>query len=186
MAVGIFVDSLLGLITDVEVDAKFTEEHGATATPATFALENGAVVSDHIILNPITLAITYELNNQDFSGYAYGIRAATLFNILRLNMNKRQLYTVVTRHRLYLNMAIIDLPATHAAPFTGTLTGTVKFQQINEPSLQSVEIPTSQLAQDGTQFKASSAIPGGKQVLADVDSTPSALAQQDATWGDTT
>lgn len=183
MAVGIFSGLLLGLITDVPVSAKFAEQHGITATPANFALENGSIVSDHIVLNPRTIEIPYEINNQDVPGLSYGLKAAALYNILRFNLTNRGLYTIVTRHVLYLNMALIDAGAEHVAPAVGTIRGVAKFQQITLPAIENVQTPTSQLEQDGTQYKASSAIPGGSQILTDVDNAPNAFDTANATWG---
>ena len=193
MAIGIFSGLLLGIITDIEVDAKFSEQHGMTATPATFALENGAVVSDHIVLNPVTLEIPYELNNQDLNigglqlagniGLSYGIKSAVLYNILRLNLTNRGLYTIVTRHVLYRNMALIDAGAEHVAPAVGTIRGTAKFQQMNLPAIQNVSVPQDILDQDGTQFKAASTLPAGAQISKDGASSPNLLATQNATWG---
>jgi len=187
MSIGIFSSALLGVIAGATVDAKPAEQHNLTATPANFAIEDGSTVTDHIVLNPATIEIPWVLSNQDTSfgttGSSYGIRSATLYNVLRENLSSRTLYTVVTRHVLYQNMALVEIPADHTAPKQGTLEGTAKFQQINQPSLQNVKIPTSQLAQDGTQFKASSAIPAGTQILKDVDNSPSLLDQANSTWG---
>ena len=181
MAIGIFAKELLGTITEVPVDAKLAEQHGITATPAKFSLENGAVVTDHIILNPQTIEIPYELNNQDISlgglNSSYGIRSATLYNILRNNLRTRDLYTVVTHHVLYENMALVDASADHTSPKTGTLRGTAKFMQVNRPSIQNVDFLKDQLSKDGTQFKAASATPLGTQILKEVNLVPNFLAE---------
>lgn len=186
MAVGIFASSLFGFIAQVPVDARMSERHRLSATPSQFALEDNSVVSDHLILNPDTVAITFELNNQDLllpilntslgSG-SYGIRSATLYQLLRERLNSRQLFTIVTRHNIYTSMALVELNADHVSPGRGTLRGVAKFQRMRLTSLETVSIPTSQLAQDGTQYKASSTVPLGSQVLSDVNSQPNLLDQ---------
>ncbi len=191
MSVGIFSDTLLNILTDVPVDTKFSEHHGITATPARFALENGATITDHIVLNPQTLEVPYILTNNDTPlnistplGSSYGIRSATLYNILRNNLRNRTLYTIVTRHVLYQNMALIDSGADHVSPETGTIVGIAKFQQVNRGNIQNVQIPTSQTAQDGTQLKAASTVPVGTQTLLDVNSTPNLLERELDTWSE--
>lgn len=183
MATGIFSGTLLGLISGVPVDVKLSEKHEMTATPADYALEDGSNVSDHVVLNPVELEIDYKINSIDAPGLSYGIKSAVLYNILREKLKSRALLTLVTRHVLYRNMVCVGLPAQHTAPERGTLTGTAKFRQINLPNIQSVTVPTSQLKQDGTQFKAGTTVPNATQLLQNVDTSPNLLDPLLETFG---
>jgi len=192
MSVGMFASSLFGFIAKIPVDARRTERHRLSATPSDFALEDNSVASDHIVLNPDSIEISFELNNQDLlvpvvnqsvgSG-SYGIRSATLYNLLRLQLENRTLFTIITRHYIYLQMAMIELNVDHVAPDRGTLRGEAKFRRIRLTNLQSVSVPTDQLLPDGTQYKASSFVSSGTQVLQDVLSSPNLFDSVDAAFG---
>lgn len=159
MGVSIFSNTLLDLVGLVPVDTKITETHKPTATPSNFALENGAVVTDHVILNPLILEMEFILSNRDIPfgsvPASYGIRAALLYTLLFKQLQTRKLYTVLTRHRLYTDMCLIELPAEHAAPFTGMLTCRAKFQQIKKAKAAGVTVTQGQLA-EGVDLQASS------------------------------
>ena len=150
MSVSIFSNTLLDLIGLVPVDTKIYESHKPTATPSNFALEDGSKVTDHVILEPLVLEMEFILSNRDvpFGSVpaSYGIRAALLYTLLFRQLESRGLYTVLTRHRLYRNMCLIELPAEHAAPFTGMLTCRAKFQQINKAKAAGVTVSQGQLS----------------------------------------
>ncbi len=163
MAIGIFSSGLLGFIGLIPVDVKLGEYHGKSATVTNYAVESGANRSDHIILNPETIEIHFEINNQDFSGVSYGLRAATVAQLARRLMNSRQLSTIVTRHHLYTDMALVDFPHENIAPISGKLTGKLTFQKFNEPTLELVDTPESQLT-DNVAKTGSGTVDGGQQV----------------------
>ena len=160
MGVSIFSNTLLNLMGLVPVDTKLSESHSPTATVANFALEDGSKVSDHIIVNPPIIEIEFMLASQDVPfglvAASYGLTAALKYNLLVRQLEKRTLYTILTRHKLYTNMAFLELPAEHTGPFQGQLVGRAKMQQINKAKLATVSVPQSQLENDDTQFQASS------------------------------
>lgn len=162
MAVSIFSGGLLGFIGIIPVDVKLGEYHGKSATVTNYAVENGANRSDHIILNPDTIEIPFEINNQDFEGVSYGLRAATIAQLARRLMDDRELSTIVTRHHLYTDMALIDFPHENIAPFSGKLTGKLVFQKFNQPILELVSLPESRVSGDAGKT-ASSTVDGGQQ-----------------------
>lgn len=161
MSVSIFKNTLLDLITTIPVDAKVYELHSPSVTPCTFALEDGSKVTDHVILNPMVLEIEFLLTNRDIPfgsvPMSYGLRAALLYTLLLRNLKNRGLYTILTRHQLYNNMCLIEMPSEHVAPYTGALTCRAKFQQIKKAKLSGVSIPQDQLDADA-QFQAATAI----------------------------
>lgn len=184
MATGIFVNEILGgVLIDVPIDARPSETHTLTATPARFVLEDGTIVSDHIVVNQAELTVEFELNNQDISGSSYGLRSATLFQLLRLNLRSRLLFILVTRHNLYEDMALVSLVADHVSPDVGTLRGTAKFIQIPKPNTFTVDVPADQVVQDGSQLTASSSIDAGTQIIQDVAESPSLQSQLDNAFG---
>lgn len=180
MGISIFSNTLLNLIGFVPVDTKLSESHSPTATVANFALEIGAQVSDHIIINPPIIEIEFLLTSRDVPfgtvAASYGLRAALLYNLLVAQLDGRKLYTVLTRHKLYTNMAFLELPAEHTGPFEGQLIGRAKMQQVSKASLANVTVPQSQLAKDDTDFQASSPTNFGTVLLRESPSTVSLAA----------
>lgn len=143
MAVALFSGNNLQIITGgPDVDLKSGEYHAFSATPTAFTIENGAASTDHIIENPDSLEINWVMSNLDESG-SYGNRAATLLEALRTKIKARELYEVVTHHRIYPSMAIIGVTAEHVGPFTGALRGRVIFQEINVKTLERTMVPES-------------------------------------------
>lgn len=146
MAVALFSGNNLQVITDgPDVDLKTGEYHSFSATPTAYTIESGAAASDHIIENPDGLEVNWVMSNLDESG-SYGNRAATLLDALRAKIKARQLYEVVTHHRIYPSMAIIAVTAEHVGPFTGALRGRVIFQEVNRDTLERTIVPESKPA----------------------------------------
>lgn len=155
MSISIFSNTLLNLVGFVPVDTKTRESHLATATTSNFALEDGSTVTDHVILNPLVLEVEFFLSSLDLPafnvGSSYGLRSALLYNLLSFQLETRKLYTVLTRHKLYRNMCLIELAADHEGPFTGSLIGRAKFQQVIFAKLSGVEAPQETLSSDVSQ-----------------------------------
>lgn len=145
MAVALFSGESLQILSNgPEVDGKSGEYHAFSATPTTYAIENGSASADHIIENPDALEVSWVMSNLDNDGQSYGNRAATLLDGLRTLIKKRGLHEVVTRHRIYPSMAIIGVSAEHVGPFTGALRGRIVFQEVNVKTLERTTVPESQ------------------------------------------
>lgn len=142
MTVSIFAGNELLLVDGIEVDAKTGEFHEMTATPTRYAIESGAVAADHIVLEPDKVEVAWIISSRDDAGGSYGNRAATALDNLRAKIKARGLLQVVTRHRLYENMAIVSIRASNESPFSGGLTARIAFEQIGIDLLERVKLPT--------------------------------------------
>lgn len=146
MSVALFSGDNLQVISDgPEVDIKNGEFHTFSATPTRFTIESGAVAADHIIENPDTLEVTWVMSNLDDQGQSYGNRAATLLDSLRDLIKRRELYEVVTRHRIYPSMAIEAVTADHIGPFSGSLRGRIIFSEVARATLERATVPEGML-----------------------------------------
>lgn len=182
MAVGIFAGQELITVIGVPVDGRQAELHTLTAESSQFALEDGSQVSDHIVINPAEVEIPYVMSNFDGDEGSYGQRATTSYNEFRQKLNSRQLYQVVTRHVLYENMALLETPAENTAPFSGRLFGSLRFKQVNQANVASVQYPPSQFPNDGTRTSAMSEVQSGNQASSELtDITAIEIANE--TWG---
>lgn len=144
MSVALFSGQNLQIVSDgPEVDLKSGEFHRFSATATSFTIENCSVASDHIIENPDGLEVYFLMSNLDQPGQSYGNRAATFLDSMRQLIKSRRLYQVVTRHRLYPSMAMVDVSAEHTGPFTGSLRGRVAFQEVPVTTLERTQVPES-------------------------------------------
>jgi hypothetical protein len=145
MAVALFGGNDLILLDDVEVDGRIGEFHSFQAQPTQFAIEAGAMAADHIMEQPDTLEIAFVMSNLDEQGSSYGNRAATLVDALRSRLKKRDLWQVVTRHRLYPSMAVTAVRIEHTSPLAGGVRGRISFQEVNRDRLTRVKLPVSRV-----------------------------------------
>lgn len=153
--VAIFNTGNVELVANVPVDQITAEFHSASANPTTFAVESGAQLSDHIILDPETVEVNWMISNLDDGFTAYGTRAATNFEKIKNALSSRQLYDVVTRHYLYKNMVMTSISAETTSPFIGQLVGRVSFQKFNQATIEAATIE---------QLSSSAKKTAGKQV----------------------
>lgn len=144
MAVALFGGNELILFDEIAVDARTAEVHSFAATPTQFAIESGAVASDHIAEQPDKLDIAWTMSNLDDSG-SYGTRAAVFVDAIKTRIKRRDLYEVVTRHRLYPSMAITAVSIEHTSPYTGAVRGRISFQEVNRDRLTRVKLPVSRV-----------------------------------------
>lgn len=146
MAVALFSGQNLQIISDgPEVDLKSAEYHSFSCTPTRFTIENGSTAADHIVENPDGLEVAWTMSNLDDGGTSYGNRAATFLDSLRTLIKARQLYEVVTRHRIYPSMAIEAVLADHIGPFSGGLRGRIIFSEVPRSTLDRATVPESML-----------------------------------------
>lgn len=147
MAVALFSGQNLQVVSDgPEVDLKSAEYHSFSCTPTRFTIENGSTASDHIIENPDGLEVAWTMSNIDDDGTSYGNRAATFLDSLRTLIKARQLYEVVTRHRIYPSMAMEAVLADHIGPFSGGLRGRIIFSEVPRATLERATVPESMLS----------------------------------------
>ena len=108
-------------IAGIQVSVKKSEAHTYTSQATELAMESGATVTDHVILKPVTLAVTVAMTNA-----GDGREAA------------RDTFESFVEHAIYTNMVITSLTPTHSAPYKGALEIGITFQQVNFVELQSV------------------------------------------------
>ena len=145
MAVALFGGNELILFDEIAVDARTAEVHSFGATPTQFAIESGATASDHIAEQPDKLDIAWTMSNVDEDNSSYGTRAAVFVDAIKTRIERRDLYQVVTRHRLYPSMAITAVSIEHTSPYTGAVRGRISFQEVNRDLLTRVKLPVSRV-----------------------------------------
>lgn len=161
--VGIFRADSPELI-GIGIDLRLSEIHKKESTITNQPIEDGSIVSDHIILQPDTVEIIAEMSNFDSNdSQSVGERATTVWDEFKRAIQSRALFDVVTHHELYTNMAFETITGEHLSPHTGKLSLKATFRKIDSTQLGIVEVPESQLAGDVAKA-GSSEVDGGRQV----------------------
>ena len=121
-------------IAGIQVSVKKSEAHTYTSQATELAMESGATVTDHVILKPVTLAVTVAMTNAGDGRDA----ARDAFESFVEMRKAREPVEVITEHAIYTNMVITSLTPTHSAPYKGALEIGITFQQISFVELQRV------------------------------------------------
>ena len=122
------------IIADVEVSSKQSESHAFRAVATEYPIQNGSIVSDHVFLKPRELDVSFTSSNTPGPGYT----AQQVFDAFKKHFINRDLLKVITEHDTCDNMVIVDFQPVHKAPNKGAFECTIKFQQINSVSVNSI------------------------------------------------
>lgn len=122
------------LVAGVRVSVLISEGHNLTANPTKLALESGAQVTDHVIINPDDVSVTFAMTNTSGGSDA----ARDVLETFRKMMVGRELLELTTEHHIYENMVIIGIAPLHQAPYKGALNVTLRLQQVSFVRLESV------------------------------------------------
>jgi len=166
------------VLDGVEVDAKMGEFHTFAASPTQFAIESGAIASDHIIEQPDTLEVSFVLSNLDDDGASYGVKAAVALEALRGKLKARQLYEVVTRHRIYPSMAVTGIKAEHVGPFAGAIKGRISFVEVNRVLLERVKVANAPRKSSAASTKDKGRVEAKEPEPADKKNTKGSVLSQ--------
>lgn len=162
------------LVAGVEVTCLISENHTLSAQVTQQALESGAIVSDHVIIEPYTVSCTFEVSNAGLGPMI----AKDVYGTFKNMLEQRQPVTLMTEFNVYQNMVLTSMTPVHEAPFKGRLYCTVTLQQVNFVKVETVGKEETQLepasGQDGrtgaTNKTASAEVEGGTQNPKDIKS----------------
>ena len=115
----------------VSFDTMVTEEHRYTSRVTNYPVENGTIVSDHIINQPDVVVLSGLVTDTPLSILAPYNRSVAAFNALIDIHRKRQVVTVVTGIKVYYDMAIVTLDVPRTVKTGQTLTFNIELQKIN-------------------------------------------------------
>lgn len=126
----------------VQYNVRVKENHELDARVTVNTIENGEVITDHVILLPKKLTLEFEQTNA-FDGKQKAIDAWTELKIM---WEDRIPFNVLTYHDSYPNMVIEKVGAIHEAPNKGSLRFSVTLKQINIVSLKIISTSVSDTA----------------------------------------
>lgn len=131
----------------INVDVKITEAHKFSNDVTLQTMEDGSIIDEHVINNPMEVSLQFEeTNNTIFSGGILGSTsfkpswmkfgpASTFEKLKQLSENKVPL-TITTQHNIYENMIIKNMPILHSAPYRNRIQVACDLVQLNFATLQ--------------------------------------------------
>lgn len=158
-------------VAGIPVSVKESESHAFSSTPIDTAVENGAILTDHVVVNPVEVEVVFDMVNTrsllSYIGFGTSSTAFDAFEYFESLLNNRELVTLITEHKVYANMLCIDFTPSHVAPFKGALKCTARFRQINFVTILSSGRQETQLG-GGAKKTASQASQKGQQTAPDL------------------
>jgi len=127
-------------VAGIPVSTRMQETYQLQSEATLHALESGAKVTDHVILNPLKVDCSFTVVNMN-----YAAPRTILQHFIDL-WQSRNIVTLITEHQLLENMVLINLQADNAAPEWGKLDFRCTFQQIGFYTLAEVNISNDELA----------------------------------------
>lgn len=138
------------LVAGVEVDVLVSESHALQAEPTQIALESGAIVTDHVIREPATVEVSFEMTNtpngmvggivgsavggliNDATGKDIVRNAKSVFEQFEKLLRTRETVKLITNHHTYEDMIVVGFNPTHSAPYKGRMQCQVRLTQITK------------------------------------------------------
>jgi len=117
------MQKLLSKIAGVPITVLTSETHTYTSEVTQNPLEDGSIITDHIIEKPLTLRVEIAITNTDQNN-------KTIFNSFVQKLKNRSTLTLNTEHQIYKNMVLTSFTPTHSAPYKGAFTATLVFTQL--------------------------------------------------------
>lgn len=108
------------------------EDHNRTSIMTEFTVEDGSIVSDHIIHKPQEVVIRCVQTNvssvTNRSGYDMAVEALAQLEGL---WKSREVFDLYTYHAVYNDMVVMNFTANHNQPFRGALRFTITLRKVN-------------------------------------------------------
>lgn len=123
-------------IGTVIFDTTVMEEHKFSSRITNYPIENGTIISDHIINDPDSISLSGIVSDTPINILASSNRSIDAFNKLVDLHRKREVFDVVTGIRVYRNMAITTLNIPRNIKTGQSLTFNIELQRIiySDPS----------------------------------------------------
>lgn len=142
-------------------DVKKSETHNYQSNVTHQAMEDGSIVSEHIIQQPISVTVQFEETNNTLKAFYNGQKST--FEKLRDIWKNKTVCQIITEHEMYSNMVVQSMPIQHRAPYRGSLTITCDFTQLSFVKAQrSVYVGKD----EGLTKSSSQTVSGGTKKLA--------------------
>lgn len=126
-------------IAGIPITTRMQEATSYKADVTQHAVESGAILSDHVILHPILLELSFDVTNWDKD---YAKQAQELLEQLFF---KRTPIDLQTEHKQLSNMVMTSLQIDNSAPQWGKLNCRASFQQLSFVTLETEAFPAKKV-----------------------------------------
>ena len=147
----------LGVKPDyIQLDASLKESHNYTAKATAFPIEDGSEISDHVLINPITVTIDGFITNSPIK-YLEGFRSdidyktgsgerhKTVFKLLNELFTNKTKIEIITGLESYSDMIIESLTVPRDAATGQALRFSMSLKQIKTTSFKESDLPDEKL-----------------------------------------
>lgn len=163
------------LANEIVPDVRKSEAHKYKSDVTEYALENGAIVAQHIIQSPIEISLSFEETNsgkmvRNTLENIGAISGSKMFDQL-VDIWKRKIpVSIITEQQEYKNMVVKNMPIMHNQPYKGALKVMVDFIQLTTATTQLVNYKGKTTSIEKSVQKT---VDGGQQQLSELTDTVS-------------
>jgi hypothetical protein len=122
-----YAETQVGTVT---FDSAVSETHRFSSTVTQYPVENGTIVSDHILKKPDSIILSGVVTDSPLNIFSFYNRSIDAFNRLVQLHEKREVFTVVTGIKIYNNMTITSLNVPRALKTGQSLKFDIELQRI--------------------------------------------------------
>lgn len=134
------IQNPMPFVAGVPVSTRLQEAYTYQADITQHAVESGAILSDHVILQPIRIDLSFEVSNWEDGHGEYAL------DLLEGVWRSRTPIDLLTEHKQLPSMVMSSLQIDNSAPQWGKLNCRASFQQLQFVTLQTVKFPASKVA----------------------------------------
>lgn len=171
-----------GQVGSVELDVTLREQHRHTSRVTTFPVEDGSILSDHIINEPTIVVLEGIVTDSPLQILPTFNRSVDSFNKLVELHNQRTIVNVITGLKQYPRMAITSLDVPRNLRTGRSLTFTIELQQIELDTTVGFEIEDQTLF-GGQQSQISADNVKGGQNIPIIENDPENSLKDQAASG---
>lgn len=133
------LNELVGIVKTITPDVRKSEVHKLRSNVTETAMEDGSIVSQHVIQRPVEITLQFEetnagkmISNIIGAGLSLlGAKRETTFDKLYEIWEQKIPVQIVTEQKIYNNMVIESMPIIHKQPYKGALQIMCDFKQLN-------------------------------------------------------
>lgn len=137
---GVAYNALEVSVAGIPVSVRSQEAYSLRADVTSHAVESSAPLTDHVILHPLQIDLSFEVTNWD-----KGAASRYALDMLFMLHSSRLTVALVTAHSILPNMVMTNLQADNSVPNWGALAFRATFQQVHFVTLESVTYDRSKV-----------------------------------------
>lgn len=119
-----------GSVGTIQLDAVLAEEHSYSSRITSYPVEDGTIISDHIVNDPDIVTVSGIVSDTPLSILFFSNRSITAFNRLIQIHKNREVVRLVTGIKVYEDMALVSLDVPRDLKSGQSLRFNLKFQKI--------------------------------------------------------